>query len=160
MSENSDSSKKHVHASGMFRPTTHPDGGLDKIVDALCMHCYSKDSAGLRGPRKTPLPSRKAIEEIVEELRSALFPGYFGNAELSDKSMHFHVGYTLDLVLRTIKEQIYRGLCFTCTRDREVCRECDVRAVEIAHRFFERLRRCSEFWLRIFGPPTREIRLL
>jgi serine O-acetyltransferase len=75
----------------------------------------------------------------VEDIRSALFPGYFGTSELSSKSMHFHVGSTLDKSLRAIKEQIYRGLCFTCSQGLEICHECDVRAVDIAHQFFERL---------------------
>ncbi len=123
----------------IFRPAEHPSGGLDWIVDALCLRCDGNGSSFLRGPRKQPLPSRKVIENIVDDIRSALFPGYFGTSELSNQSMRFHVGSTLDKALRLIKEQIYRGLCFTCSQNLDRCHECEVRAVDIAHRFFERL---------------------
>lgn len=123
----------------LSRPSSHPVGGLTRIVEELCARCNGDENSVLRGPRKQPLPSRKAIEDIIEDLRSALFPGYFGTAELSNTSMHFHVGSTLDRVLRNIKEQIYRGLCFSCFQDLEVCGDCDSRAVNIAHEFFDKL---------------------
>jgi serine O-acetyltransferase len=126
-------------APSFFRPSEPPEVGLDKIVDVLCSRCNGDNFAVLRGPKKHPLPSRKAVEEFVEELRSALFPGYFGTAELSSKSMHFHVGYTLDRVLRAVREQIYRGLCFSCPQDSGQCKDCDLRATDIARRFFEHL---------------------
>ena len=116
-----------------------PRQGLDDIVTALCHHCDDSQESILRGPRRQPLPSRKMVEEIIEDLRSALFPGYFGTSELSKESMRFHVGATLDRVLRSMKEQVFRGLCFICSQDLGVCDDCDRRAADITHRFFDRL---------------------
>jgi serine O-acetyltransferase len=110
------------------------------VVDALCAQCNGEQKSVLRGPRRQPLPSRQLIEELVEALRSALFPGYFGTSELSAESMRFHVGSTLDRVLRGLKEQIWRGLCFACAQDNEAqCEECDGKALGIANEFFNRL---------------------
>ena len=121
------------------RPSDPPPRDLDSVVESLCQNCDGGEGAFLKGPRRQPLPSRKGIEEIVEALRSALFPGYFGTAELSRESMRFHVGSTLDRVLRLLKEQIFRGLCFICPQDLGMCDDCDQRAIELTHRFFDRL---------------------
>jgi serine O-acetyltransferase len=121
------------------KSTNHLPENLDNVVDALCRNCDGGETSFLRGPRRQPLPSRKIIEEIIEELRSALFPGYFGTAELSKESMRFHVGATLDRVMRLLKEQIFRGLCFICPQDVNKCDDCEKRTVELSHRFFERL---------------------
>lgn len=111
------------------------------VVDGLCQQCKGDDPSVLRGPRRQPLPSRKVVEEVVEDLRSALFPGYFGTSELNAASMRFHVGSTLDRVIRVLKEQIWRGLCFACDQDRgdDKCVDCDHRSSEITHAFFKRL---------------------
>ncbi len=117
----------------------HPEGGLDQIVDALCSRCNGNKTSILRGPRKQPLPSRKTVEGIVEDIRSALFPGYFGTYELNSKNMRFHVGSTLDRALRDLKEQVFRGLCFSCPQEQDSCGDCSEKAVEIVHNFFEQL---------------------
>ncbi len=110
------------------------------VVDDLCRGCNGDRYSVLRGPRRQPLPSRKIVEELVEDLRSALFPGYFGTSELNAASMRFHVGSTLDRVLRGLKDQIWRGLCFACPQDRDdQCEECDRSALGITHAFFNRL---------------------
>jgi serine O-acetyltransferase len=112
------------------------------IVDDLCEACNGGQSAILRGPGRQALPSRTVLMEMVEALRSVLFPGYFGTTELSSESMAFHVGSTLDRVLRTMQEQVRRGLCFVCpqgTPDR--CAECDAEALTITREFLGRLPR-------------------
>jgi len=86
-----------------------------------------------------PLPSRDAVIEIVEALRSVLFPGYFGVSELTAENMRFHVGATLDHLLRALREQVKRGLCFTCNHFGPECIKCDERTVEITREFLNRL---------------------
>ena len=58
------------------------EGQLAALVAAL-----SEATNGLRRqthecPTRQPLPSRDAVIEIVEALRSVLFPGYFGASEI------------------------------------------------------------------------------
>lgn len=121
-------------------PLIETNGDFSGVVDELCAPGNGKRKSVLRGPRRQPLPSRDAVAAIVEELRSVLFPGYFGTTELSAESMHFHVGSTLDRVLRLLKEQIRRGLCFVCTQDTpDRCAECETRALAITRAFYERL---------------------
>jgi serine O-acetyltransferase len=86
-----------------------------------------------------PLPSRDVIIEIVESLRAALFPGYFGNSEVESDSLPYYVGNRLDDVRRKLREQVLRGLCFNCNLPGKRCDECEGRAEEITDLFLGRL---------------------
>ncbi len=78
--------------------------------------------------------------DIVEWLRCALFPGYFGDSEIAETSKPYHVGAILDRVQRELKEQIRRGFCFPCHKDDPgACAECEERPQETTRAFLARL---------------------
>jgi len=86
------------------------------------------------------LPSRDAVASIVESLRSVVFPGYFGDTDVDEQSMPFHLGATLDRTVGALREQIRRGLCATCEEpDPCRCPRCEERAASLAHAFVSRL---------------------
>jgi serine O-acetyltransferase len=58
------------------------------------------------------LPSREAIVRTVNGLRAALFPTHYGAPDLTDESVDFYVGQTLESTLRLLAEQIRRALRF------------------------------------------------
>ncbi len=94
---------------------------LAPVVDELC--------AGASGLSQFPggrivLPSRDAVIGIVEEIRSVLFPGYFGTSDLNDESLHYFVGATLARAMRHLEEQVRRGFAFTERHDYETCDHC------------------------------------
>ena len=112
------------------------EGQLAALVTAL-----SKAPNGLRRqtcecPNRQPLPSRDAVIGVVEALRTVLFPGYFGPSDLTEESLAFHIGSTLDRIRRDVREQIKRGICFDC-KERDGM--CDARADSAAQRFLARL---------------------
>ena len=112
------------------------EGQLAGLVTAL-----SDATNGLRRqtnecPTRQPLPSRDAVVEIVEALRTVLFPGYFGPSDLTDENLNFHIGSTLDRIRRNLREQLKRGICFDC-KERDGC--CDARADLATQRFLARL---------------------
>ncbi len=115
-------------------------GQLAGLVAALC-----EASGGLRRPpggctARQPLPSRDVVIEIVEALRTVLFPGYFGTSELTADSTAFHLGSTLDRVQRGLEEQVRRGLCFACDNlSLDPRTDCDARATAITRQFLARL---------------------
>jgi serine O-acetyltransferase len=107
------------------------------VVDALCVPGSCESNREQRG---VPLPSRDVVVAIIEDLRSVLFPGYFGVSEAPPENMRFHVGAALDHVIRALAEQIRRGLCFACTAQPGAeCAECEDRARRIALDFLGRL---------------------
>jgi serine O-acetyltransferase len=97
-------------------------------------------AAGMRRRwQEQALPSRHVIGQIVESLRSILFPGYFGFSELKLESLRFHIGSTLDHLRRDLQEQIKRGLCFACEEGPECLPFCDQKARELTGAFLRRL---------------------
>ena len=62
--------------------------------------------------RVRELPSREVISEVVDRLRAALFPTHYGGSDLSDESIDYFVGETLNTGLTMLAEQLRRGLHF------------------------------------------------
>ena len=113
---------------------------LSGVVDDLCAanHSLARPRSGDRC--RQILPSRATLNETIEALRSVLFPGYFGTTELSDESVKFHVGATLDRVYRSLREQIERARCFVCEQETPAnCSRCDAEELDIAAELIARL---------------------
>jgi len=112
---------------------------LASVVDCLCSTsdhlAHTKTANG--GDRK--LPSRDAVVDMIEGLRAVLFPGYFGTSELTAESLRFHVGATLDRVLRVLREQVERCLLFV--HDPQLTDDAgrEERAAEVVKGFLARL---------------------
>ncbi len=120
-------------------PGEEEDNTLAQVVEKLCATGNGSTGSGKRRFHIQAHPSRNAVIEVVEALRSVLFPGYFGRSELNTESLRYHVGSTLDHVLRTLQEQVQRGLCFVCEEDSDRCPTCNSRALEITREFLDRL---------------------
>jgi len=123
-----------------------PEGSeLAQIVDSLC----AANCELARNPRQNTcrqvLPSRETLIAIVEDLRTVLFPGYFGNSEINDDSMRFHVGATLDRIMRALQVQIKRGFCFECNQEVPTCDECELLAGKTTKDFMAALPRVRAF---------------
>ena len=110
---------------------------LAPIVDALC-----KGASGLAGfpsGGRVVLPSREAVIQIVEDLRSVIFPGYFGTSDLHDESLHYYIGATLARALRALEAQVRRGLAFCERHDYESCGHCSDTAQAVTKAFLARI---------------------
>ncbi len=70
------------------------------------------------------LPSREVVAEVVEALRSVIFPGYFGTADLREENLHFYVGATLEKASRALEEQVRRAVSFSERHDYHACAHC------------------------------------
>ncbi|MBV8260268.1 MAG: serine acetyltransferase, partial [Paraburkholderia sp.] len=88
-----------------------PDWGLEQIVADL--RASREERHRTRHPLGIrELPSRDAVVNIVAGLRAALFPTHYGAPDLTDESIDYYVGHTLDSTLRLLAEQIRRALRF------------------------------------------------
>jgi serine O-acetyltransferase len=109
---------------------------LADVVNRLC----SPDEVMVRPSSEgchPNLPSQDILGRMLLEFRSVLFPGYFGTtSELTPEGLHFHVGSTLDRLIRSLGDQIQRGFCFAC-RDRnpDNCPQCEERAQRATEAF-------------------------
>jgi serine O-acetyltransferase len=93
-----------------------------------------------KGPQscKIELPSRHNCVEIMQQLRSIMFPGYFQLSEFSEEGISFHIGAILDHISISLKEQIRRGFCFNCAGEGNL-QQCKERAENITRAFISRL---------------------
>ena len=82
---------------------------IAQVVDQLCANpvVVARRAAGVGFEP----PSRTALIDVLEGLRSALFPGYFGLVQMTE-GLSFHIGSILEEKLRHLQEQILRGLVF------------------------------------------------
>jgi serine O-acetyltransferase len=87
-----------------------------------------------------PMPSIDDLKEIIELLRSVLFPGYFRNSEIHSEIVGYYTGAKLDRVYRGLCEQIKRGFCFSCPDVTDgVCLDCENKSRIITEQFIEKL---------------------
>jgi serine O-acetyltransferase len=115
------------------------DERLSRLAKELSTMSNGHSPAMRRAHHDQPLPSRDVVVEIVEALRSVLFPGYFGYPDLKVHSVLYHVGATLDRIQHPLQEQIRRGLCFTCLEETHCTPVCDDQAKAITTSFLTRL---------------------
>ena len=116
---------------------TDPDA-IEEIVRQLCR---IDDEAGHHVfARHQTLPSREAVDRIMEDLRCVLFPGYFGERELDDAARRWQVGATLNRVRQQLREQVRRGLCFVCEEPEPArCARCETHTLDVTRALLARL---------------------
>lgn len=71
--------------------------------------------------REVRLPARHVVIDCMEQLRGALFPGYFGYREFHTDTMGHHVGATLDIVSYRLQTEISHAV--RCVEGRQYRRE-------------------------------------
>lgn len=87
---------------------------IGEVVERLCANpaVSARRAAGVGFEP----PSRRVLIDVLDGLRSALFPGYFGLVQMTD-GLSFHVGAILEEKLRRLQEQVLRGLVFAHWQD-------------------------------------------
>ncbi|MFH0976672.1 MAG: serine O-acetyltransferase EpsC [Spirochaetota bacterium] len=123
--------KKHDHANNI-------QGQLIDIIEELCS-LESYNLAYHQSRHESPMPSIEDLEDIVDILRSVLFPGYFGDSNVKPETMRYYLGAAIDKIFISLSEQIKRGLCFMCQRTESECQECDQRSRDITVQFLNSL---------------------
>ena len=86
-----------------------------------------------------PLPSREAVQEILEGLKEILYPGYFGRRNFTPSNIRYHIGNRVYQVYRVLADQVYRSILHECRRSEGECDHCRQTAREIALEFLGRI---------------------
>ncbi len=84
-----------------------------------------------------PMPNTHILGQIVDCLRSILFPGYFGNSINDSSMLPYQIGVQIETVNRLLTEQICAGICFTDSN--ADLNEAQNKAKKITAAFIERL---------------------
>ncbi|MCD8318451.1 MAG: serine acetyltransferase [Paraprevotella sp.] len=93
-----------------------------------------------------PLPSGKALHEIIELCRAILFPGFYGQSTVNHHTIAYHIGVDIERLYNLLTDQIQAGLCFA-EEDREenrilsdtACETHREQAIDLAGQFISRL---------------------
>lgn len=119
---------------------------MDRVVGDLS-HPESYREVYYRPEHGQPMPSVSVLAEMMEVLKAVLFPGYFGDSEISQASMPYYLGANVDKVYRILGEQIRRGFCFLCTQgEQQQCEDCEDISQQLAGDFISALPRIRS-WL-------------
>ena len=113
--------------------TTHV---LTKTVDRLSEHDSLK---GLFHEHRDgdPLPSAKALEEIIELARAIIFPGFYGHSSVKLSTIKYQIGVNIERMHKLLSQQILAGLCFA--EGQEAPAPCSSIASDLAAKLIERL---------------------
>jgi serine O-acetyltransferase len=82
------------------------------------------------------IPSVSKVSEIIENIRSIVFPGYFGEIITNSNSLQHITAINLEKLEYLLIDQIYKGICFNNEAD---CIKSAEEASELALIFIERL---------------------
>lgn len=119
---------------------------MEQLVEQLSAPEWYDRKNRKRGEEKA-LPSVETLRESVEMLRAIFFPGYFGPSDMPADARYYYTGVTLDRLTTMLTEQVRRGLCFDCERERDgslQCGECEKQSRNIVEVFRSRLPRIKE----------------
>jgi len=116
-----------------------PADSIKKAVAALCLP-QSYEKVFYRDRHDVPMPSVRVLGEVMELVRSILFPGYFGNSDLNPRNMEYYIGAAADKTAALLAEQIKSGFCVTCFREEtSYCEDCHKKAGACIDRFIASL---------------------
>jgi len=112
---------------------------VKSLVDSIA------GESGIRHLGSEQLPSRDAVAEMIELIRTLMFPGFFGSPDVSRDNITHHVQITLGRVIEIAREQFSRALQYqradpTSPRLERSAIDPDhaaTRADELAQRFVE-----------------------
>jgi len=86
------------------------------------------------------MPSVEILGKLVNKLREVFFPGYFGNSSLNSQNLHYHIGVNIDDAFHLLKDQIYKGICFSCSDGEHFSdNKCQEESIQKAMMLIERL---------------------
>ncbi len=109
---------------------------IDEITDKLCITNQLEEVLHT-SLCNTPMPSIIVLDEIVNRLKAIIFPGFFGISQVDPDSMHYHVSASLDSIYRLLKEQITRGVCFSCNELKHTCNDDEAYIHELTIKFLQ-----------------------
>ena len=84
-----------------------------RIVDELS-DCTDMEKNGFFHEYKDsdPIPSSKALEEIMELCRAIFFPGYYGKSSINHATLKYNIGVNVERLYTRLSQQVVAGLCF------------------------------------------------
>ncbi|MEM2960061.1 MAG: serine O-acetyltransferase EpsC [Candidatus Bathyarchaeia archaeon] len=107
---------------------------IDRIIESYDVY------GGINRSEGEDLPSKQEVIEILEDLLSVIFPGYFGNAKIDKSNVRYFVGSVLSSIYSRLVNEVEKSLKYLSRKfgvvSEEVCRK---RAKMIVKEVLERI---------------------
>lgn len=129
------------------QPPQYKDEGLSEVVDAA-LRSYENDGL-LDDLSEHPMPSQQDVTAILADLRELLFPRHFNRRRLDRENIAYYIGDKIDLVHRSLTEQIAKGFQHECPNPGKEHRPCDLcmgRGREQSAAFLKKIPRLREMF--------------
>ncbi len=111
---------------------------LEGVVRELCTE-ESLAAVWHKPAHNAPMPCIKRLNEMIQRLQAALFPGFFGTTQVRLDSLRYHLAANLDSIYHILTEQIRSGSCFACAGKENECKFCSEGAARAAMAFMHKL---------------------
>ncbi len=85
------------------------------------------------------LPSTESLKDVMDTIRTILFPGFFGSSLVSLSSLEYHTGVNLEKLYNQLITQITNALYFDSEEILEDKKTIDEKAQEISLEFINKL---------------------
>ncbi len=85
----------------------------------------------------SPLPDKECVSGVIADIFVILFPGYFGNTNMSFDSIEMRLNYRIARIYEFLKPQVYRELIHECINHRAPCGICDIASESLVLDFLE-----------------------
>lgn len=115
---------------------------ISKTAAALTVQC-SEDELFVNQDIRH-LPNRKVIIDMLEELRRVLFPGYYGDENITATLPEYFIGNSLTHIYDMLYQQVDAALSYKCDGSPNCCG----RTEEVCRTFFDKLPYIQEMLLK------------
>jgi serine O-acetyltransferase len=88
------------------------------------------------------LPSPTSLIEIIESIRSVIFPGYFGSPLAKEDSLVYHVGIGVEKIFNDLSHQIFDALFFQSEKIDSA--QTRIKARNLTYAFLNRLQHIKQ----------------
>ena len=90
--------------------------------------------------RGEPLPAQSAVEEIIALARAIIFPGFFGDSDVTRNNLPYFTGLWIEKLYKLLTEQIHAGMSMELHKDRaQHFEKAELEASDKACMFIRRL---------------------
>ena len=110
---------------------------IPPVVKELVSAWQTEDCFDHVGP--VPIPSHKAIIDIIYQVRQILFPGYFTKSKLHASNLEYYLGKETSELYERLTGEIIMAIRHDCRRSNLPCTNCEERGHRIALSFIEKL---------------------
>jgi serine O-acetyltransferase len=110
---------------------------IPPVVKKLVSAWQTEDCFDHVGP--VPIPSHKAIIDIIYQVRQILFPGYFTKSKLHASNLEYYLGKETSELYDRLTGEIIMAIRHDCRRSNLPCTNCEERGHRIALSFIEKL---------------------